>query len=332
MRKFALILMLLTLLIPASGLPAGVGDDCEFRLDHVYTMDRLELSRLLDRPACRHLHPEALQRLDEIVVAGVLSGEYSRTVLDGLAWLRATGRLRVALDAEDLPAALAALTTLEADLASHASQAHADHSYSYANAAEIEAELLGSQMRWIEAFKQDIALAAMLQPTAYEPLVIERPGSDWILGNGCRTVTLNFTRAATERPSRADAWLVAGHPDTALRVLVDEQWLQALSLGMVPPRLKALAETAYGKEAYEVEVQHALRTIRFHSDDNGSVAELTLFGMTLPVPVGAPPRYGASVERFMDAEDIARYLEPLLKAGVDDGSGHQALQWVERSP
>jgi hypothetical protein len=186
MRKFALILMLLTLLIPASGLPAGVGDDCEFRLDHVYTMDRLELSRLLDRPACRHLHPEALQRLDEIVVAGVLSGEYSRTVLDGLAWLRATGRLRVALDAEDLPAALAALTTLEADLASHASQA--------------------------------------------------------------------------------------------------------------------------------------------------SVAELTLFGMTLPVPVGAPPRYGASVERFMDAEDIARYLEPLLKAGVDDGSGHQALQWVERSP
>ena len=84
------------------------------------------------------------------------------------------------------------------------------------------------------------------------------------------------------------------------------------------PRLRALAEAAFGPGSYEQEVEAGLAavTLDLRSVD-GPRASLPLFGMTLPVPVGIGADASDPDAIFASQQELEDYLRRILINDTD---------------
>ncbi|MCU0755477.1 MAG: hypothetical protein MUE46_10200 [Xanthomonadales bacterium] len=203
-----------------------------------------------------------------------------------LAWLVASQRVRLALEANDVATARTHLRKLPNPPA----QEFLEH------ATIIRPQIL------------DILDGKAAPP---DPRFNTPP--NWILAQGfCGTPLVTYLRIDQMQLSVADAWRAMGRPDLAIAQVLGDEWTKALSLGTVPPRLREHAEAWLGTGGYEREVEIALRGLRLEKGVTGTHLTLPLFGHALPLPVGYQSWDEPEPTRFPSAEAAAEFYRAWL--------------------
>lgn len=293
--------LLALLLVPAT--PAlSAGAACPVAAEAVATLDAESVGEWLLDPRCDALAGPLADRAEVLMANGAWADEIDS---EGLRWLQlgiAGIRTRIALHDRDIREALLRIDDWEATAT--------------APIVDGEDEFALDDGGLIAARAQ--ALRAILQGAPVTTLTpaFASPEADWVLHfGGCGMGALMFLGAAASMPSTGDAWLARGEHDLALQSLLQEQWTDAMSYGLAPPRLRALAERAWGTGAYEAEVERALQQIEIEWTPRGRVATLPLFGIRLPLPTGTRGWMDES-PRWMDSEQqLADFMrERLLQA------------------
>lgn len=162
-------------------------------------------------------------------------------------------------------------------------------------------------------------IVAILDGQAVTPHArFDAPG-DWILRHGrCGTPLAGYLAVTGVGLSIADAWRAMGRPDLATAQVLQDEWMRAVSLGTVPPRLREHAEAWLGRAGYEREVEIALRGLRLEEGVAGTRLTLPLLGHALPLPVGYQLWDEPEAIRFPSAEAAALHYRAWLLAESDD--------------
>jgi len=144
---------------------------------------------------------------------------------------------------------------------------------------------------------------------------------DWTLHFGfCGTPMLMFWHDATDFPETEDAWIAVGREDLAVSSLLQRQWVEAMQLGMTPPRLREYGERVFGIDGYWREVESALAGIRIDDTPTGRTAFIPLLGQWLPLPTAIQSYDEELTQRFDSPEALAGWLRPMLRGRDEDAA------------
>lgn len=236
-------------------------------------------------------------------------------------------------DLHDLAAErIAAVADVDADPAtrSFASLARVRVDLRHGRLADAEAHLLQAREQIAADDDEDPArvdaMLAALRGVAAPPVPTAAPDAPWILQFGwCGTPMVHYLMSARVSTSLADVQLATGHPEWAIQALLAEEWQVAMSMGVVPPRLRELADAAFGPGSYEREVESALAALRYQVMPGGEArADFPFFGLALPLPVGTKSWRQEQPTKFESAEQVRDYMRELFDRDVAGDEGLDA--------
>jgi hypothetical protein len=298
-------LILFALLIAAS--PIAASDDCELEEEDIPAQEWEDLVDVLMFPGCESITAP---------VAAELAGRIQRkqwphgTDSDELMMTQlavAVARLHDALWEQDLP--LARRLLIE-------SVAVAEQVDAALESGDGHAAVEDGSAQWTLRLQQ-VRRIIDGRYTASASKATQTVPAEWAIEfNRCGTPVVFFVVQAMLSVVVADAYAAVGKPELGLQHLLSEQWVDAMSLRVAPPRLRAFATRAFGPEAYAQEVEAALQGIRIEDAVNGRFAYMPIFGLWLPVPLGEQGGVSGPSVRFDTREQVADYLRPIL---LDDG-------------
>ena len=302
-------LLILSLVLVLSAPAIRAETDCEYTLQEIAELDWDGIEDFMDDalmdPACTALRESALDRIDALLAEGIAPEDMEEDDVAEMVVATTTMRLSTALWREDVSLARQLVAVLLDHHKAKAAASEEEEEEEEEEASEDEDELAAGLAQ----------IAAVLDGSAlkdWKPR-LESPGQDWTLYFGsCGTGAAWLRYQMTLMPSRADAWIAVDQPELALQALLVDQWVNAVSSGMTPPRLREFAQRAFGKGRYEAEVELALAGIRIDHDLTGRRAGMPLFGLWVPVPLATRTWHEEVTRAFEDEHAIAEYLRPLL--------------------
>ena len=297
---------IVALLLAAATAPATAAESgCPYTLRDLPDLEIEELADRVFDVACPELREPLAQRIDDLIAAGQTPEEVDDDELMFLS-LTTTGiRLNAALWRGDLNTSNELFAKLQQQVDAMELAALAED----AKAGQFDLD----EEEPPSAFLSEIAAVLAGVASRNVPQTVPSPEPDWILRTTkCGFSVSMFNLDGVAMPSRADAWVAIGAPEVGLQWLLADHWVEAMSYGRAPPRLREFAQRAFGAGAYETEIKNALASIRIEDMPTGRHAGMRLFGMWVPLPIGREFWRDEVIAPFEDEAEIAEFLRRML--------------------
>ncbi len=287
--------------------PSGASE-CVVSAEEIDALEWDDLIEIQIEPECLHLREAMAERIDARIDEQSLEADADEDELRHARMWSQGLKLQAALARRDIDQALELLDGWRVETRRAFDAEESESAAPIAAAGDESTCEACDRIKTIDAILRG-------QPALLPAAEIAAPEPDWVLRLGwCGTPAAVFHHSATSLPDPADAWLARGEPLMALQGLLHAQWVDAVSLGMLPPRLAEYAHRSIGAEAYAAEIERALAQIRIDERADGRHASMPLFGLQLPLPLGhADWRDEEGTIRVYDPAALADFVRRLFE-------------------